>query len=92
MLKRKSKSIAKKEPLDIIKESLSGEFKIIKIKSLDELSADLFVDFTQSKGRVVCKAKIDEDNLIHLKIENVYGFLFEGFVDDYQWFVDNFYL
>lgn len=86
------KSLKQKKALATIKESLSNEFKRIKIKSIDNLSADLLVNIKATKGAVVCKAKIDEENFIHIKIENVYGFLFEGFVDDYQWFINNFYL
>ena len=87
---KKRKIISKKnESLAIIKKVLnSNTFKRLELKSIYNFPE--FAEIVLNKHGVV-SAKLCENNLIHIKVENVYGFLYEGFTDNYEWFIETFY-
>lgn len=89
MFKRKKTSTSKVIPtaLDTIKKYLTTEFRNITITSV-ELIPDLSDIILYSKSYAI-KAKFEDEEsyLIHLKLENVEGFVFEWFTNEYEWFL-----
>ena len=92
MFKRKKVNPIEVKPsaLDIVKKNLTTEFRNIRIKSV-ELIPDLSDIILYSRSYVI-KAKLEnnESNTIHIKLENVEGFVFEWFTENYDWFLDTF--
>lgn len=84
---KKTESNQENESFSTIKKYLSNEFRQISIKKVENLS-DLS-DMIMGKSTVI-KARLDSENNIHIKIENIYGFLYEGFTQNYKWFIDTF--
>jgi len=85
--KRKEKRL-QEESLALIKQHLSDEFKhliLIEINNIIELS-----DMILFGVHTEIKARIDESNFIHIKIEDINGFLYEGFTQNYTWFLQTF--
>lgn len=92
MFRRKEPIVFEVKPnaLDLIKKNLTTDFRNVYIKSV-EMIPDLSDIILYSKSYAV-KAKLENENsnLIHIKLENVEGSVFEWFVEDYDWFLKTF--
>lgn len=89
-LEKRKENKLQKQSLVLIKQNLSGEFrrvKVVNMNNLPELS-----DMILYGVHTVIKARIDESDFIHIKIEDMNGYLFEGFTQNYTWFCETFSL
>ena len=73
---------------DIIKKHLSGDFQRVYVACFENIAE--LSDMVIYGIRSIVKARIDESKLIHIKIEDMNGFLFEGFTQNYKWFLETF--
>ena len=87
--KRKENNLQRKS-LVLIKQHLSGEFKRVKVVNMNNIAelSDMILQCVYT----VIKARIDESDFIHIKIEDMNGYLFEGFTQNYKWFCETFSL
>ena len=92
MFKRKKTNNFKVRPtaLDTIKENLTTEFRNMRLNSI-EMIPDLSDIILYSRSYAI-KARFEDESckLIHIKLENVEGSVFEWFVEDYDWFIKTF--
>lgn len=85
MYEKRRQSLA----LKTIKQHLSEEkFKKIKIKNIENIPdlADIITYYED----LMIRAKIVGKKTIHLRMENLRGFVYEGFTENYIWFLDTF--
>ena len=92
MLKRQKDLKEKEENLKIIKRNLSSqEFRAIFIKNTNSRETpELLSIIMDTSIKHYAKAKIADNGQIHIRVENVYGSVYEGFTDNYTWFLKTF--
>lgn len=78
------------DDLTVIKMYLSDDFKRVDVRDITNIAE--LSDMILYGIHTVVKAKIDASNTIHIRIEDVNGFLFEGFTENYAWFIKTFFL
>lgn len=89
--KKKHNEPKQSDCFEFIKRNLTNEFKIIDVKNVYSFPPEWAGIIFSTKSYYV-KAKILDTNEIHLKIENIDGFVYEGFITDYKWFLNTFSL
>lgn len=87
-IKKRIETKLQKQCFEVIKENLSDEFRFVDVARFDNLSDLSDMILYGNKSRV--KAKIDKSKAIHIKIEDLNGFVFEGFTTNYLWFLRTF--
>lgn len=86
--KKRKENFIQQKSFNIIKENLSDSFRVIEVKKMQNIAelSDMIIYGISSQ----VKARIDESNSIHIRIENINGFIFEGFTENYNWFLETF--
>ena len=86
--KKRKEAKLQKECFEVIKENLSDKFRFVDVARFDNLCdlSDMILYGNKSK----VKARIDKSNAIHIRIEDLNGFVFEAFTTNYKWFLSTF--
>lgn len=73
--------------LKIIKANLpdSNKFKTVKIKSCRDMPILAYIILDLHK----VKLKLDENNIVHLIVENKTGIIYKKKTNDYEWILEN---
>lgn len=87
-LKKRKEIKLQKQCFEVIKQNLSDKFRFIDVARFENLSdlSDMILYGNQSR----IKARIDGSNAIHIRIEDLNGFVFEAFTTNYKWFLNTF--
>ena len=76
--------------LSKVKEKLSDEFQVVYIKN--PVNTEKLYSLLTNPKRIlpVIKARIDENNEIHIIIKDIYGVFYITKTTEYKWFLNNF--
>ena len=87
-LEKRKENLIQQKAFNLIQQNLSEEFKVIEVYEMQNIAelSDMVIYGVSSQ----VKARIDKSNSIHIRIESINGVLFEGFTQNYNWFLETF--